>query len=166
MPPLSSSFRRVMFKTLTCMNTHTHTHNYTQSHTRTRTQTQTYAWKVPATSRATSYNDLRPSEPTRVNVSLTRKLNWHFRRPVWWHCHTTKHYPKRVRPRCLHVDHSRSLCKCHWFTLLNRNKTVLVRFTTCVDSEYTVDLRQHLRFTCGCKESNAEKHRVHFTAYK
>ena len=65
------------------MHEHTYTHKYTQSHThththtrtRTRTQTQTYAWEVPATSRTTSYNDLRPTEPTRVNVSLTEKLN-------------------------------------------------------------------------------------------
>ena len=50
--------------------------------------------------------------------------------------------------------------------LLKPNKTVLVRFTTCVNSEYTVDFRQHPRFTCGCKESNAETHQVHFTEYK
>ena len=60
-------------KTLTCMNSHTR--KYTQSHTHTSAHTQTYAWKVPTTSRANSYNALRPSEPTRVNASLTEELN-------------------------------------------------------------------------------------------
>ena len=108
-PPLSCSFLRVMlprhWHAWTDAKTHNHTHTHTRahSHTHTNAHTRTYAWKVPATRRANSCNDLRPSEPTYVNVSRTRRLNWHFPRSVW----TPK---KRVHPSCLHVDHSRSLC--------------------------------------------------------
>ena len=106
-PPLSFSFRRVMlprhWHAWTDANTHNHTHTHTRTHTHTHTRPHTDIRLVPATSRANYYKDARPQQPTRVNISRTRKLNRHFPRPVW----TTK---KRVHPSCLHVDHSRSLC--------------------------------------------------------